>query len=64
MTAEEELAEAAAAAVVSAADVPTIAQKTPEELAAEKDAADSKGGGGKEKDKDKDKDKDRGKEKK
>jgi large subunit ribosomal protein L25 len=62
MTAEEELAEAAAAAVVSAADVPTIAQKTPEELAAEKDAADSKGGGGK--DKDKDKDKDRGKEKK
>lgn len=63
-TEEEELAEAAAAAVVSAADVPTIAQKSPEELAAEKEAADSKGGGGKEKEKDKDKDKDRGREKK
>jgi large subunit ribosomal protein L25 len=51
MTAEEELAEAAVAATApSAADVPTIAQKTPEELAAEKDAKDSKGGGGKDKD--------------
>jgi large subunit ribosomal protein L25 len=35
MTAEEELAEAAAVATVSAADVPTTAQKTKEEEAAE-----------------------------
>jgi large subunit ribosomal protein L25 len=42
MTAEEELAEAAAAATVSAADVPTTAQKTKEEEAAE--AAKATGG--------------------
>ena len=53
MTAEEEAAEAAAAATApSAADVPTTAQKTPEELAAEAAAKDAKGGG-KEKEKDK-----------
>ena len=51
MTADEEAAEAAAAASVSAADVPTLAQKSPEELAAEQAAKDSKGGGGKDKDK-------------
>ena len=45
MTAEEELAEAAAAATVSAADVPTTAQKTKEEEAAE---AAAKATGGKE----------------
>jgi len=45
MTAEEELAEAAATAVVSAADVPTTAQKTKEEEAAE---AAAKATGGKE----------------
>ena len=44
MTAEEELAEAAATAVVSAADVPTTAQKTKEEEAAEA----AKAAGGKE----------------
>jgi large subunit ribosomal protein L25 len=42
MTAEEELAEAAATATVSAADVPTTAQKTKEEEAA--DAAKAAGG--------------------
>ena len=42
MTAEEELAEAAATAIVSAADVPTTAQKTKEEEAA--DAAKAAGG--------------------
>ena len=52
MTAEEELAEAAAAATApSAADVPTIAQKTPEEIAAEEKAAKESKGGGKDKDK-------------
>ena len=52
MTAEEELAEAAAAATApSAADVPTIAQKTPEEIAAEEKAAKEAKGGGKDKDK-------------
>jgi large subunit ribosomal protein L25 len=51
MTAEEELAEAAAAATApSAADVPTIAQKTPEEVAAEEKAA-KEAKGGKEKEK-------------
>ena len=44
MTAEEELAEAAATATVSAADVPTTAQKTKEEEAAEA----AKAAGGKE----------------
>jgi len=44
MTAEEELAEAAATAIVSAADVPTTAQKTKEEEAAEA----AKAAGGKE----------------
>jgi large subunit ribosomal protein L25 len=44
MTAEEELAEAAATAAVSAADVPTTAQKTKEEEAAEA----AKAAGGKE----------------
>ena len=43
MTAEEELAEAAATATVSAADVPTTAQKTKEE-----EAADAAKAGGKE----------------
>jgi large subunit ribosomal protein L25 len=51
MTAEEEAAEAAAAATApSAADVPTIAQKTPEEIAAEEKAA-KEAKGGKEKEK-------------
>jgi large subunit ribosomal protein L25 len=50
-TEEEELAEAAATGAVSAADVPTTAQKSPEELAAEAAAKDSKGGGAKDKDK-------------
>jgi large subunit ribosomal protein L25 len=45
LTAEEELAEATAAATVSAADVPTTAQKTKEEEAAE---AAAKATGGKE----------------
>ena len=44
MTAEEEAAEAAATAIVSAADVPTTAQKTKEEEAAEA----AKAAGGKE----------------
>ena len=44
MTAEEELAEAAATAIVSAVDVPTTAQKTKEEEAAEA----AKAAGGKE----------------
>jgi large subunit ribosomal protein L25 len=48
MTAEEELAEAAATAVVSAADVPTTAQKTKEEEAAEAAKAASGKEGGKE----------------
>jgi large subunit ribosomal protein L25 len=48
-TEEEELAEATAAGGVSAADVPTTAQKTAEELAAEASAKDSKGGGAKDK---------------
>jgi large subunit ribosomal protein L25 len=59
MTAEEELAEAAATAIVSAADVPTTAQKTKEEEAAEAAKAGGKEGvkpaAGKEEKKEKDK---------
>jgi large subunit ribosomal protein L25 len=53
MTADEEAAELAATAAVSAADVPTTAQKTAEELAAEKEKEAKAGGGAKDKDKDK-----------
>ncbi|APV48787.1 50S ribosomal protein L25/general stress protein Ctc [Betaproteobacteria bacterium GR16-43] len=51
MTADEEAAELAATAAVSAADVPTTAQKTAEELAAEKEKEAKAGGGAKDKDK-------------